>query len=967
MHRYFKTLFLSIVLVAFTGNKSLCQQMLLQQVPGIPFTKVYDLFIDSKGFLWVGHNGGVSKYDGISFTNYSNPMQSSLAVTGFAEDRHGRIWFNNFTGQIFYIENGRMNLLTGYESKNEPDFPNIGLFEDKLVATTKKGLFICDINTLKCHYETCESLPANGTASLSIFKNEVVVLGYHKWFFYKPGKGLKPAHFNKADSIAINKSEGELTTRSFNDTGFMACNSDKVVYKLMAVNDSLRICGIRHFKQYINSMTVLKNGYWINTGELSQEVPGNGSIYNHDLSCEAIDKQGHYWYGSLQAGLLSHLADSGSTKNQISLHLLKGDKLTCLANGGNQLLIGTGFGKLISYNPVTNRPTVLTRLFSKHNGISYIKMLDRNNVILGTADHTFIFNLPANKVQRTYHHLVIRQADTTNSAMIFATASGLIALPRDNGQTSYQSWKNKFDDQFKGFKEYLEADGPYKFLDYVQRTLAVASLPKENTIWAALKNGLYKLNNSGEAPYFVNNLPVFASCLATYNNQVIVGTINSGVLIINGDKVKHLSTVDGLLSDNIAQVKIAGKELLIYNSGLVQIFDLATFKIIEKYDLPGVNDGTVTDAEELNGQLFLANATGLYKVALKSHPGDVQIYAAGLIVNGRDTDVTNNARLRYDQNEIGVKLGIPSLSDGNNVIVKYRLLADGAAKWTYGKAGERNFKFEALSPGTYQFEAFAGYLQSGTSGNPVKINFTIMPPWWRTWWAISAMVVTCLLIVVIILRLHYSNIIATKKNEFEKKLAIEAERQRISSDMHDDIGASLSAIKLFTGNIKQAGAASTAIPEIYQMVSELSDRTREVIWSLNTVYDTLESLICFIDSAAAKLFEHSGIKIKTILPAVIPDCKIDNDKRRDVYLLVKEALHNVIKHSRATQVLLEFIITGDRLQIKIQDNGVGLPIHPNGKINGQGLLNMQNRVKNLNGQLTIQNLEGLSITLLVTF
>ena len=100
---------------------------------------------------------------------------------------------------------------------------------------------------------------------------------------------------------------------------------------------------------------------------------------------------------------------------------------------------------------------------------------------------------------------------------------------------------------------------------------------------------------------------------------------------------------------------------------------------------------------------------------------------------------------------------------------------------------------------------------------------------------------------------------------------------------------------------------------------------------------------------------------------MIPDCKIDNDKRRDVYLLVKEALHNVIKHSRATQVLLEFIITGDRLQIKIQDNGVGLPIHPNGKINGQGLLNMQNRVKNLNGQLTIQNLEGLSITLLVTF
>ena len=100
---------------------------------------------------------------------------------------------------------------------------------------------------------------------------------------------------------------------------------------------------------------------------------------------------------------------------------------------------------------------------------------------------------------------------------------------------------------------------------------------------------------------------------------------------------------------------------------------------------------------------------------------------------------------------------------------------------------------------------------------------------------------------------------------------------------------------------------------------------------------------------------------------MIPDCKINNDTRRDVYLIVKEALHNAIKHSGATQALLEFIIIDDSLQIKIQDNGVGLPAYPNGKINGQGLLNMQNRVKNLNGQLSIQNLEGLIITLVIPF
>src|SRR5258708_21485263 len=150
MLNFIKLLLLSFVLLVHNYQCS-AQTHVLRQLKGLPSTEVYDLFTDSKGFLWIAHNAGISKYDGISFTNFSNPLQSSLATTNLLEDKHGRIWFINFTGQIFYIENGHMTLLIAYKSETESGFPRIGLLNNLLVATSKNGLFICDISTLKCH------------------------------------------------------------------------------------------------------------------------------------------------------------------------------------------------------------------------------------------------------------------------------------------------------------------------------------------------------------------------------------------------------------------------------------------------------------------------------------------------------------------------------------------------------------------------------------------------------------------------------------------------------------------------------------------------------------------------------------------------------------------------------------------------------------------------------------------------
>jgi ligand-binding sensor domain-containing protein len=319
-----------------------------------------------------------------------------------------------------------------------------------------------------------------------------------------------------------------------------------------------------------------------------------------------------------------------------------------------------------------------------------------------------------------------------------------------------------------------------------------------------------------------------------------------------------------------------------------------------------------------------------------------------------------NLRLRYDENYL--RFDFTSLNLAKNDSTWYRYKLEGAdKKWTLTTAPNSGNYF-SLAPGKYTFKVKSKSL-NGAWGKPFELSFMITPPWWQTWWAIAAMAGLASLAIFGLSRMYYINLLSLEKAEFEKKLAIERERQRISSDMHDDIGASLSAIKLYTGNLQKAGDVNAGITGVYDMINELSYKIREVIWSLNKVYDTLESLIYFIELTAGQLFENTGIRLKIIIPENIPDIKIDSEKRRDVLLIVKEAMHNIIKHAHAPAALLQFSVDNNCLTIKIKDNGTGMPLK--NKANGQGLINMKKRAKNLDGDIFFETEGGTVINLKV--
>src|SRR3954471_21417464 len=137
-----RNIWISVVFL-FAICRVFAQPLTIDEVITTPSKEIYDLMQDKKGFIWIGDELGVRRYDGIAFTNYTHPLQTSLSMAGLEEDSQGRIWCHNFNGQIFYIEHERMHLLEAYNPAGERVFPHIAICGDELLATSAIGMFIC--------------------------------------------------------------------------------------------------------------------------------------------------------------------------------------------------------------------------------------------------------------------------------------------------------------------------------------------------------------------------------------------------------------------------------------------------------------------------------------------------------------------------------------------------------------------------------------------------------------------------------------------------------------------------------------------------------------------------------------------------------------------------------------------------------------------------------------------------------
>lgn len=217
-----------------------------------------------------------------------------------------------------------------------------------------------------------------------------------------------------------------------------------------------------------------------------------------------------------------------------------------------------------------------------------------------------------------------------------------------------------------------------------------------------------------------------------------------------------------------------------------------------------------------------------------------------------------------------------------------------------------------------------------------------------------------------------------KKNEYEiskrdqklreqeliiqRQQALTAERTRIASEMHDDLGGGLTTIKFLSQKALRKiedPAQKTQIQKIVTNAQTLVGNMSEIIWAMNAGFDTVDNLVAYCRRYAREYLDDHDLQLTFKAEGNMESHSISGEERRNIFLVVKEALHNTVKHAEASKVTITFNVKEDQLDLTIADNGKGLENIESQF--GNGLDNMTKRIELINGNLEYTGKNGLII------
>jgi signal transduction histidine kinase len=271
---------------------------------------------------------------------------------------------------------------------------------------------------------------------------------------------------------------------------------------------------------------------------------------------------------------------------------------------------------------------------------------------------------------------------------------------------------------------------------------------------------------------------------------------------------------------------------------------------------------------------------------------------------------------------------------------------------------QRTVVYASLAAGSYRFVVRAVASDGSASARPATIEFTIPPPVWRTWWFLAACGLAGLLLLF-----------ALHRYRLAQAVAVADIRTRIATDLHDDIGASLSQIAILSEVAQHSALSPEAgtrgpLTEIAGISRGLVDAMSDIVWAINPDHDRLSNLVYRMRRFATDVLGGQGIELQFRSSVAEHDLKIGVDVRRQVYLIFKEGVHNIARHSGAGRVEVDLDRAESGLTLRLSDNGVGFD--PNAEYQGRGLANMRKRAAALRGRVEWVSAPGKGALLRMT-
>lgn len=427
---------------------------------------------------------------------------------------------------------------------------------------------------------------------------------------------------------------------------------------------------------------------------------------------------------------------------------------------------------------------------------------------------------------------------------------------------------------------------------------------------------------------------------------------------------KHTFARDGLADNYLAAIQSdsTGKLWITSDNGL-SCYNTNSGEI-RNYgfddDLPALNFVQGAGTQLKSGELMFGSQNGAilftpYSIEHNPYQPNIVLTEFSRVgkteISGIPLNHTDLLSLSYDDRLIS--FGFAALDYTKSSVNRYAYKMNGYDEDWIDNGTNRTATYRNLPAGDYTF-LVKGSNNDGTwSSEPAELRVIVHPPYWETWWFRGIMV----LLIIGMLRMLY-------RYRVMKLLEIERMRVRIASDLHDDVGSTLTKISLYSDLIR-SGANPEERNELLQIIGnksrELVVTMSDIVWSIDARNDTLEDLLDRMRDFATSLFSATNIDYRFEVEDLPLQRKLPIDTRQNMYLIFKEALTNAAKHSDAANVKIALTERDNELSLTIHDDGVG--VQNGGKRSGHGMQNMKMRAERIGGKLFIENGDGFTVRL----
>ena len=238
--------------------------------------------------------------------------------------------------------------------------------------------------------------------------------------------------------------------------------------------------------------------------------------------------------------------------------------------------------------------------------------------------------------------------------------------------------------------------------------------------------------------------------------------------------------------------------------------------------------------------------------------------------------------------------------------------------------------YNYIPPGNYSFQVTACNNDGVWNETGASLKFEVLPYFWQTTWFRVLGGLATVLAAGGAVWFDTRRRMRRRLERAERQRDIERERSRIARDIHDDLGAQLTRITMMSesarGELANPGRAAAGLEKIYDTARELTRSMDEIVWAVNPRHDTLEGLAAYLEKFAQDWLAGVGIRCRLDLPLQFPEWRLTSEMRHNVFLAFKEALHNAVKHSAASEVLIRLTAGEKSFELAVEDNGRGFAV-----------------------------------------